>query len=91
MTEQRTILKYLEAELEPIQAAVRRTQREIDLLREYRTRLIADVVTGKLDVRGVGLPELDEAEVLDSPETSEDIEEIVSEEFDGETLEGTEA
>ena len=28
-----------------------RTQREIDLLREYRTRLIADVVTGKLDVR----------------------------------------
>ncbi len=26
-------------------------QREIDLLHEYRTRLIADVVTGKLDVR----------------------------------------
>ena len=26
-------------------------QREIELLREYRTRLIADVVTGKLDVR----------------------------------------
>ena len=28
-----------------------RFDREIDLLREYRTRLIADVVTGKLDVR----------------------------------------
>ena len=27
-------------------------KREISLLREYRTRLIADVVTGKLDVRG---------------------------------------
>ena len=26
-------------------------EREISLLREYRTRLIADVVTGKLDVR----------------------------------------
>ena len=26
-------------------------EREIELLREYRTRLIADVVTGKLDVR----------------------------------------
>ena len=25
---------------------------QIELLREYRTRLIADVVTGKLDVRG---------------------------------------
>jgi type I restriction enzyme S subunit len=32
---------------------------EASLLREYRTRLIADVVTGKLDVREVaaGLPE----------------------------------
>ena len=27
------------------------TQRQIELLREYRTRLIADVVTGKLAVR----------------------------------------
>ncbi len=27
------------------------TKREIELLREYRTRLISDVVTGKLDVR----------------------------------------
>ena len=27
------------------------TQRDITLLREYHTRLIADVVTGKLDVR----------------------------------------
>ena len=36
-------------------------QREIELLREYRTRLIADVVTGKLDVRGAAaaLPEVD--------------------------------
>ena len=28
-----------------------RPGREIELLREYRTRLVADVVTGKLDVR----------------------------------------
>ena len=31
--------------------AISRLQREIELVREYRTRLIADVVTGKLDVR----------------------------------------
>ena len=45
-------------------------EREIDLLREYRTRLIADVVTGKLDVReaaarlpgGRGPEPLDEVE-----------------------------
>ena len=36
-------------------------QRQIHLLREYRTRLIADVVTGKLDVRDAAadLPEAD--------------------------------
>lgn len=30
---------------------ISRLKREIDLLREYRIRLVADVVTGKLDVR----------------------------------------
>ena len=40
---------------------------EIDLIREYRTRLMADVVTGKLDVRGVALPSVEEeAEAADS-------------------------
>ena len=34
-----------------IDAAIDRTHREIELIREYRKRLIADVVTGKLDVR----------------------------------------
>jgi type I restriction enzyme S subunit len=31
--------------------AITRLGGEIELLREYRTRLVADVVTGKLDVR----------------------------------------
>jgi type I restriction enzyme S subunit len=31
--------------------AISRAQREIDLLKEFRTRLISDVVTGRLDVR----------------------------------------
>ena len=36
----------------PSNTAIERAQREITLLRRiYRTRLIADVVTGKLDVR----------------------------------------
>ena len=39
--------------------AIARYEREIALLREYRTRLTADVVTGKLDVRAAAaqLPE----------------------------------
>ena len=34
-----------------IDSAFARARRQIDLVQEYRTRLIADVVTGKLDVR----------------------------------------
>ena len=45
--------------------AIGRIQREIELLREFRTRLTADVVTGQLDVREVAaiLPDLDSSEV----------------------------
>ena len=39
-----------------INQAITRAQREIDLMCEYRTRLISDVVTGQVDVRGIGLP-----------------------------------
>ena len=45
-----------------------RIRRQIELIQEYRTRLIADVVTGKLDVREVaaGLPdEIEEPEPFD--------------------------
>jgi type I restriction enzyme S subunit len=56
---------------------ISRASREIALLREFRTRLIADVVTGKLDVREAAahLPEeTDEPEPLDDTDTSpEDI------------------
>ena len=44
----------------PSVIAAKRAHFQIDFLQEYRTRLIADVVTGKLDVRGVAgtLPEV---------------------------------
>ena len=54
------------------------TSDEIRLLREYRTRLIADVVTGKLDVREAAarLPEeVEEPEPLDEAEADGDAEE----------------
>ena len=65
--EQREIAGSLDAHLADLERATERTEREIDLIREYRTRIIADVVTGQLDVREVSrtLP----AEV-DAPELS---------------------
>ncbi|MEO1390472.1 MAG: restriction endonuclease subunit S [Cyanobacteria bacterium J06634_6] len=49
--EQDTILEVLDEKVESIEEALSRVAKEIVLLREFRTRLIADVVTGKLDVR----------------------------------------
>ena len=49
--EQTAIVAHLDKLTSDIDAAIAHTRREIELLEEYRTRLIADVVTGKLDVR----------------------------------------
>jgi len=49
--EQRSILRHVAVETESIDRAIGRAQREIALIGEYRTRLIADVVTGKVDAR----------------------------------------
>ena len=51
LREQSTIARYLDKATSDIDTTIDKTQRQIDLLREYRTRLIADVVTGQVDVR----------------------------------------
>lgn len=51
--------------------AISSAQREITLLGEYRTRLIADVVTGKLDVREAAARLPDEAEEPEPPDEIE--------------------
>ena len=59
--EQQRIAQFLEQATTAIRQSVERYRGQVDLIREYRTRLIADVVTGKLDVReeAAGLPEFD--------------------------------
>jgi type I restriction enzyme S subunit len=67
-SEQDAICDYLDRVLREVEQTIRNARNEISLLREYRNRLIADVVTGKLDVREATgkLPdETDEAEILD--------------------------
>ena len=60
IAEQPQLLRDVEADLVPIDTAIARTEREIALMQEYRTRLTADLVTGKLDVREAAahLPDL---------------------------------
>ena len=49
--EQEAIDTYLRRALKGLTEAEHRIKSEVALVREYRTRLIADVVTGKSDVR----------------------------------------
>ncbi len=49
--EQRTIVGSIRDATGGIETGISHLEREIELLREYRTRLVTDVVTGKLDVR----------------------------------------
>ena len=68
LAEQTAIVEYLDNVSASIDAAIARTRRQIALVQEYRIRLIADVVTGKLDVRATAtrLPdENDEADPMD--------------------------
>ena len=51
VAEQSAIAEYLDKATTDVEAATARARRQIQLVQEYRTKLIADVVTGKLDVR----------------------------------------
>jgi type I restriction enzyme S subunit len=87
--EQNRIVSIAREETAGVETNLRGVEREISLLREYRTRLIADVVTGKLDVRDAAarLPEdasdtepLDEADAeVEGEESAEQVEAVAEE------------
>jgi type I restriction enzyme S subunit len=77
LEEQRSMVAEIKRQTSHVADAGTRAEREVDLLREYRMRLVADVVTGKLDVRDVaaGLPEdVGEPDVRDEVDTEADVE-----------------
>ncbi len=69
--EQVEIEKHVKRAIKPFTEGVARTEREIALIQEYRTRLTTDIVTGKLDVREAAakLPDLPHDA---APETADD-------------------
>ena len=68
-SEQEEIADFLVDATEGIDSAITSIEHQIDLLQEYRNRLIADVVTGKLDVREAA-GELPEEDVFGDAEKS---------------------
>lgn len=69
LADQEDILNYIGEATRANNAAIDRALSKISLIREYRTRLISDVVTGKLDVRGIELPAAD----AEAPEECSDL------------------
>ena len=54
-------MRAVERKLAGVGGGVSVAHRQVDLVQQYRTRLLSDIVTGKLDVRAAvaGLPALD--------------------------------
>ena len=67
-SEQDEIVEFIKSEQIKTEKAISSIQNKIDLLREYRTRLISDVVTGQIDVRGINIPDYEPEEELFEPE-----------------------
>jgi type I restriction enzyme S subunit len=72
--EQQAIAEHLNKQCGRIDKIVDKLNEEITLFAEYRTRLISDVATGKLDVRGVAVPEFDIVEDVAKDEVGIDVE-----------------
>lgn len=52
-------MKHLSALNNKFTALKQRLEQEINILHELRTRLISDVVTGQIDVRGIKVPDVE--------------------------------
>jgi len=80
--EQGDIVTFIENETATIDYAITHAKREIELMREYRTRLISDVVTGQVDVRGIEVPDVAEDELLALEEDTADADDVIDDEGD---------
>ena len=87
---QEKVVRHTDEATAGLSTAIERAGNEVALLREYRTRLIADVVTGKLDVREAAsrLPdEVEEPEPLDETDALTEGEEEPTDDRDDATEE----
>ncbi len=74
--EQAQIVQVQSEETGPLRAAIKQANRETTLLREFHTRLIADVVTGKLDVREAAARLPQDSEPMDAIDPDDDTDEL---------------
>lgn len=66
--EQTQIVNYLVTEMNRIDLVISKIEREIEIVEEYKTSIIAEAVTGKIDVRKYDLPSIEEEDVFEELE-----------------------
>ena len=79
--EQAAIVEYLGEVKGNTAKAINALSAIITLLTEYRTRLISDVVTGKVDVRGIAVPDADALLETDADVTLDDEHDDINDEM----------
>ncbi|MCO4253893.1 restriction endonuclease subunit S [Pseudarthrobacter cellobiosi] len=79
ISEQRRMVRLIEQNHWELESLVSRCRDEISLLQEFRTRLVADVVTGQVDVRAIAATLPDASEPIDNAfaELDDDLEEAL--------------
>jgi type I restriction enzyme S subunit len=88
-SEQDAIVTWIDAATAVAARAIARMEQEVALLRDYRSRLVADVVTGKIDVRHAAAHLPDAPTTLDDGLLASEAEESDASELDDEEAEAT--
>lgn len=83
--EQKNIVNHIKNEFIILDKTITTIEKEIALVEEYKTALIAEAVTGKIDVRGYEIPEAEETESYE--EIEEELGMMAESETEYETLE----
>lgn len=83
LVEQRAIASHISSAIYAAKKNLVAIRREIDLLREFRTRLTSDVVTGQIDIRGIAATLPDFADELSAnDDAGPESDELLDQELD---------
>ena len=82
VNEQKEIVHYLDEVCAKIDAAILKMEEKVSDLQDLKIRLVADIVTGKIDVRGIEIPEYEFVEESTDVDAEDDREEETEEQED---------
>ena len=80
--EQMEIVEYLDGLSNKFDATIKKLTEEVAVLEEYKNKIIADTVTGKIDVRGIEIPEYEFVDEDADADNEDDGEEDTEEQED---------